>query len=1008
MLIAKLNVEKWSTKFFVILMVMACMMCLPQNVIHVNADSTTQNHALRNVDSYKGVWNSPPATIASSLNHDAPAVGNGDIGALLYGTPDNFIFTLGKTEWFNSNGAQIGLGRLLIQMPGMSGASYHMEQLLRKAEVDGTFGLSGNTLTSQTWISATDNIFITKISYSGSTSQNVTIKHAESDGTFNSASASLSGDVMSYEVKADSTNAPVGRIATRVIGVSDTPSGSGITLTLTPGASFTIITAIVSNTDSATYQSTALSKINALTQANVDSLNTAHRSWWDAFYAKSFIEIPDKDVEAQWYGSQYLMAVLSRAGETPPGLVGNLVSTKNQGWNGDFTLNYNYHAPFYFTMNSNHIALSDNFADPLLQWKTKAENLAAANGLTGAYYPVHISPNGKQADTNLWNQKYPGAYAASVDIQRFYYTYDTVAAARVYDYLKAIGTLWVNYLSWDGSRYVILQDSPHEGGANPQTNASISIGAVSQLLKGLIDISTALGVDSGLRATWQDRLDHMSAYPTFVRNSQTIFRLTEVGMDWKDTNGKAINQVFPEGQIGLSSDPNLLTIAYNTVDQMQATGRWTDSNSTNTFYPSAARIGYNPTTILNNLKSLYASSKHYNNFSWNFGGGGIENLNTFPATINEMFLQSYQNIIRIFPNWPANTNAKYGDLRAYGAFLVSSQIKNNAKDYVRIISEKGKTAVLQNPWPGQTLRIYRNGTDSGTMTGTAISIPTSANEIIHIAPNGTTYADILDKMAAPLNSQVSSSSGGFADDTDASIAYNGSWTAETGVAGTLNGTQQYASAVNNYAQFSFSGTQIYWIGSKWTNRGIADVYLDGAKVATVDQYSTATARQQVLYSNTGLANGTHTIKIVSTGTKSASSSDVKIDLDAFKFGPVDDADPSIAYNGSWTAEAGNSGLLNGTQHYTNTTNNYVQFTFTGTQISWLGSKWTSRGIADVYLDGAKVATVDQYSTANVRQQVLYVNTGLANGTHTIKIVNTGTKNAGSSEAKIDVDAFTYQ
>ena len=52
------------------------------------------------------------------------------------------------------------------------------------------------------------------------------------------------------------------------------------------------------------------------------------------------------------------------------------------------------------------------------------------------------------------------------------------------------------------------------------------------------------------------------------------------------------------------------------------------------------------------------------------GGGGIENLNTAPATIDEMLLQPFQGKIRPFVKWPMGTDARFGDLRAFGAFLV--------------------------------------------------------------------------------------------------------------------------------------------------------------------------------------------------------------------------------------------------------------------------------------------------------------------------------------------------
>jgi hypothetical protein len=115
-----------------------------------------------------------------------------------------------------------------------------------------------------------------------------------------------------------------------------------------------------------------------------------------------------------------------------------------------------------------------------------------------------------------------------------------------------------------------------------------------------------------------------------------------------------------------------------------------------------------------------------------------------------MLLQSFQNELRLFADWPKGVDARFGDLRAYGAFLVSSDVRKNVVQYVRIVSEHGGPAVLVNPWPS-AVRVYRNGVDAGTMTGAKLTIPTAVNEIIHLAPDGASYQAILDKLKVPLS-----------------------------------------------------------------------------------------------------------------------------------------------------------------------------------------------------------------------------------------------------------------
>ena len=52
-------------------------------------------------------------------------------------------------------------------------------------------------------------------------------------------------------------------------------------------------------------------------------------------------------------------------------------------------------------------------------------------------------------------------------------------------------------------------------------------------------------------------------------------------------------------------------------------------------------------------------------------GVWTENL-SLPAVLNECLLQSYDGVIRLFPNTRQLGNASFRDLRAAGAFLVSA------------------------------------------------------------------------------------------------------------------------------------------------------------------------------------------------------------------------------------------------------------------------------------------------------------------------------------------------
>jgi hypothetical protein len=671
------------------------------------------------------------------------------------GNIDAMTFILGKNEFWSLNDRSVrAMARLSVAIPTMAGASYSMTEAIPTAEVNGTFALNGNTITTKSWVQADNTVtnrFVTNFTYMGTGSKNVSVTLAAGNQNTYGSTMGSSGDVLYIDVAADNVASVSGyathkaRIATRVIGTTGTISNNTLNFTLSPGGAYSLVTCIMSNYDSTGYQSLAISNISTETQPDIDALSNGHHTWWNNFYGRSFVEIPNKTIEKEFYGSLYLLACCSRTNEAAPGLWGNWVM-ENPAWNSDYTLNYDYESPFYMAMPTNHPDLADSYDKPVIDWVPNAQAEATANGWTGAFYRVHIGPlpNGS-GDQNTWNQKSCGAFAATDMIMHYYYTRDLTYANKIYNTLKQIGIFWQNYLSWDGTRYVILNDAQHEGNADPQTNGIMSLGLVRFLLKACIDISADLNLDASNRATWQDRLSKLSAFPTFTRNGQTVFRYTEVGLDWNDGNAIGIQHIYPGSQIGLSSDSALLAIGKNMVGQMV---RWSDGNATPTFYPAAARVGYDPNTILTQLSS-WVSNNTYPNLHIHTGGGGVENFNTVPSTLCEMLVQSFQDTIRFFPDWPANTYGKFGDVLTYGGFLVSSDIENNAVQYVRTISTMGRPFSFRNPWPGQTLRVYRNGIDSGTVSGTKITLATSVNETILIATSGISYDVIVARMSSP-------------------------------------------------------------------------------------------------------------------------------------------------------------------------------------------------------------------------------------------------------------------
>jgi len=79
----------------------------------------------------------------------------------------------------------------------------------------------------------------------------------------------------------------------------------------------------------------------------------------------------------------------------------------------------------------------------------------------------------------------------------------------------------------------------------------------------------------------------------------------------------------------------------------------------------------------------------------------------------------------------------FQDLRAEGAFLVSSRVVGGGVAYIKLTSERGRDCHVVNPWTREgvkTLSILRNGREIKMDAGDRFTLPTSPGDVIIIKP----------------------------------------------------------------------------------------------------------------------------------------------------------------------------------------------------------------------------------------------------------------------------------
>jgi beta-galactosidase GanA len=135
---------------------------------------------------------------------------------------------------------------------------------------------------------------------------------------------------------------------------------------------------------------------------------------------------------------------------------------------------------------------------------------------------------------------------------------------------------------------------------------------------------------------------------------------------------------------------------------------------------------------------------------------------------------------------------------------------------------------------------------------------------------------------------------------------------------------------------------------------------------------------------------------------------ITIDLSPRTGFTYDDSSSGLIYKGNWTHAANQNytvGDDKGTESFSNTAGDSVSLSFSGTAVRWVTSKDTNHGIADVYLDGTLVGSIDTYAPGKQYQTVLYDVYGLPAGSHTLTVTVSGRQNPSASGSFISIDAF---
>ncbi|GIF76352.1 glycosyl hydrolase family 95 catalytic domain-containing protein [Asanoa siamensis] len=665
---------------------------------------------------------------------------------------------------------------------------------------------------------------------------------------------------------------------------AQTVNGTRVRLNITPTSSYTIWFTAASRVNSPGQNSVqqARNQLAAVKAAGYTSTLNAYKNWWHAFWAKSFVQYggsADNDyLENAYYLFTYMIAAGGYGNYPLHFINGNFRATQdNSKWSNGYWY-WNQRDVYNSFYSSNHTELMRTFNN------LYSRNYAAMKSYTQTRYgtdslwvPETMGWDGNARGTinsDFVNDTYSTGTEAAYNMYLYYrYTNDAAYLRDVaYPFMRDAARFYQNRLSRNGAQYYMASSNAHETYWDVK-NALTDLAAIRLLYPLTIQVSTQLGLDSGLRAGWQDVLNNLAPYQ--ISNGAYLPHDPPTSPTRNGEN-VALELVWPYDQSGIGFPDHQTSITTWNVRPHPYGNVWAND------HVHAARLGLGPQAQAG-MKTMLQKYQNYPNGMTNNTNGVYEYIGIHLAAMNESLMQSYNDKIRVFPAIPSDSGfvGKF-TLLAKDGFLVSAEREAQETKYVGVRSLHGKQARVVNPWGTQQIRVRRTSDN-------AILTTVSAAEVTWATAANTSY--VVERVAKPLTSYSATTltgtanqgvkslsgtastfglgpagQGGLVNNTDLTYGPNWHLTTARGY-GDYNDDTHHSTTVNAEASYTFTGTGVEYLSERFSDMGNVDVYLDGAFQANVNlNVSGARQAQQVVWSRTGLTNGQHTIRIVNKTT----------------------------------------------------------------------------------------------------------------------------------------------
>ena len=444
----------------------------------------------------------------------------------------------------------------------------------------------------------------------------------------------------------------------------------------------------------------------------------SHISWWNDYWKRSSVSIPDPILEKQYYLDMYKFGCVARSNTPPISL--QAIWTADDGklppWKGDFHHDLNTQLSYWPGYSGNHLDLTEGFTNWL--WKVRNENKKWTRHyfeMDGLNVPGVTTISGKPMGG--WIQYAMSPTTSAWLAQHFYWQWrysmnkeflDQKASPYIDDVTDFI-------ISWPLIQLThpedIISSSPEYNDNSVKAwfrdFTSYDLALIRHQLKIQLAKMTHKKEDPKELFRLKAYLDSIQSFNT---NETGLTIAPGQNLEYSHRHHNHLHAIHPLGLLNIE-DTAQRTIIENSLKHIEKLGtrKWVGYSFT--WIASIYARAQKGDSAAMNLKKFATNFVSSNSFHLNGDQKGgqysdftyrpfiLEGNFAFAQGIHEMLLQSHKDFIEVFPALPSDwKNVSFKTLTAEGAFLISAKKENSVPLEVKIKSEAGGILRIKLPF----------------------------------------------------------------------------------------------------------------------------------------------------------------------------------------------------------------------------------------------------------------------------------------------------------------------